>query len=281
MRKRGVIGSPLNLFSLSSEYCVRVPPRLRMRLGVCNLRRTARYTAPTPLFNSVWWIGRPRTDSALKTPHTSPPCHPFVGVSSVIFPILFFSLPLYGGATHHLAELPDVRFVPKADTTLRSPDYLNCTWGERLRLAVLHLNSDAVDRLSGSVENPSEWLRRHVHDQTSLAVPFLNRLHDISVWRQFGTIWSKIVYRSLDLIEHKYRWPPMMMNRLFVVWLQGYLKHAKALVLEDDFVVLRSRRHRIQCWIPSRWIQIRTVIRHVTLASSVQRSEQYSSTRFE
>src|SRR5215831_18542974 len=81
----------------------------------------------------------------------------------------------------------DVRFVPEADITLRSPDYLNCTWGERLRLAVLHLNSDAVDRLSGSVENPSEWLRRHVHDQTSLAVPFLNRLHDISVWRQFGT----------------------------------------------------------------------------------------------
>src|SRR5262249_3137748 len=86
-----------------------------MRLGVCNLRRTARYTAPTPLFNSVWWIGRPRTVSALKTPHTSPPCHPFVGVSSVIFPILFFSLPLYGGATHQLAELPDVRFGSKAD----------------------------------------------------------------------------------------------------------------------------------------------------------------------
>src|SRR6516164_4502387 len=150
---------------------------------------------------------------------------------------------------------------------------------ERLRLAVrLHLNSDAVDRLFRSVENPSEWLRRHVHDQTSLAVPFLNRLHDISVWRQFSTIWSKIVYRSLDLVEHKYRWPPMMMDGLFVVWLQGYLKHAKALVLEDDFVVLWSRRHRIQCWIPSRWIQIRTVIRHVTLVSSVQRSEQYTST---
>src|SRR6516164_8074696 len=86
-----------------------------MRLGVCNLRRTARYTAPTPLFNSVWWIARPRTVSALKTPHTSPPCHPFVGVSSVIFPILFFSLPLYGGATHQLAELPDVCFGSEAD----------------------------------------------------------------------------------------------------------------------------------------------------------------------
>ena len=97
---------------------MRVAPRLKMRLGVCNLRRTARYTAPTPLFNSVWWIARPRTVSALKTPHTSPPSQPFVGVSSVIFPILFFSLPLYGGATHQLAELPDVRFGSKADMTL-------------------------------------------------------------------------------------------------------------------------------------------------------------------
>src|SRR6516225_1360203 len=119
MRKRGVIGSPLNLFSLSSEYFVRVAPRLKMRLGVCNLRRTAHCTAPTRLFNSVWWIARPRTDSALKTPHTNPPCHPFVGVSSVIFPILFFSLPLYGEATHHLAELPDVCFGSKADIAER------------------------------------------------------------------------------------------------------------------------------------------------------------------
>jgi hypothetical protein len=103
------------------------------------------------------------------------------------------------------------------------------------------------------------------------AVPALNRLHDISVWRQFSTIWSKIVYRALDLVEHEYRWPPTMMDGLFVVWLQGYLKHAKALVLEDDFVVLRSRYHCIKCWIPSRWIQIRTVVGHVTLANSVQR----------
>jgi hypothetical protein len=30
-------------------------------------------------------------------------------------PILLFSLPLYGGATHHLAELPNVRFGSEAD----------------------------------------------------------------------------------------------------------------------------------------------------------------------
>jgi hypothetical protein len=37
------------------------------------------------------------------------------------------------------------------------------------------------------------------------------------------------------------------MDGLFVIWLQGYLENAKALVLEDDFVVLRSRHDRIQC----------------------------------
>src|SRR5262249_41216677 len=161
----------------------------------------------------------------------------------------------------------DVRFVPYAYAALRLLHAMG-----RPRLGVhLHLNSDAVDGLFGTVENPSEWLRRHVHDQTSLAVPVLDRLHDISVWRQFSTIWSKVVYRSLHLIEHEYRWPPMMMEGFFVVWFQGYLKHAKALVLEDDFVVLWSRHHRIQCLIPCRWIQIHTVIRHVILASSVQR----------
>jgi hypothetical protein len=48
--------------------------------------------------------------SALKTPRTSLPRHPFGGGSSVIFPNPLiqplFSVPLYGGATHHLAELP-------------------------------------------------------------------------------------------------------------------------------------------------------------------------------
>jgi hypothetical protein len=39
----------------------------------------------------------------------------------------------------------------------------------------------------------------------------------------------------------EYRWPPMMMDRLFVVWLQGYLKHTEPFVLEDNFVMLRSR----------------------------------------
>jgi hypothetical protein len=47
----------------------------------------ARYTAPTPLFSSVWQIVR-GMDSAFKTPHTSP----FVNHSAALesfFPILF------------------------------------------------------------------------------------------------------------------------------------------------------------------------------------------------
>src|SRR5262249_4127876 len=83
----------------------------------------------------------------------------------------------------------------------------------------LHLNSDAVDRLSGSVENPSKWLRCHVDDQTSLAIPILDRLHDISVRRKLSTIWSNIVYWPLHLVEHEHRWQSLLMDGLFFFWL--------------------------------------------------------------
>src|SRR6516225_8086057 len=46
---------------------------------------------------------------------------------------------------------------------------------------------------------------------------------------------SKVVDRSLDLVKHEHRWPAMMMDGLFVVGLQGYLEHAKPLVLERCF----------------------------------------------
>ncbi|MGB7770941.1 MAG: hypothetical protein WBL43_03710 [Pseudolabrys sp.] len=78
-----------------------------------------------------------------------------------------------------------------------------------------------------------------------MAIPILDCLHDIPVRRKFSTVWSNIVHRPLHLVENEHRWPSMMMDGLFVVWLQGYFKHAKPLVLE--------------------------VIAHVTLASSVER----------
>jgi len=88
-------------------------------------------------------------------------------------------------------------------------------------------------------------------------------LHDIPVRRQFSAVRSTIVHRPLHLVEHENRRPSMMMDRLFVVRLQSYLEDAKTLVLENDFVVLRSRNHGIECRIPSRWIQVRAFIRHV------------------
>ena len=112
-------------------------------------------------------------------------------------------------------------------------------------LRCLHLDSDAVERLSRGVEDPSGWLRRHVHNQTSLTIPRLDRLYDIPVWRQLRTVWSKIMHWPLDLVEHENRRPPMMVDGFFVVWLQSYVKHTKALALEEDFVMLwrlRSRR---------------------------------------
>jgi hypothetical protein len=54
---------------------------LKMHRGVWRLRGTARYTAPTPPFSSAWQIVR-GVDSAFKTQPTSPPRHPFGGVSS-------------------------------------------------------------------------------------------------------------------------------------------------------------------------------------------------------
>ena len=42
----------------------------------------------------------------------------------------------------------------------------------------------------------------------------------------------------LDLVEHENGRPPMMVDGFFVVWLQSYVKHTKALALEEDFVML-------------------------------------------
>src|SRR5215469_6853443 len=102
----------------------------------------------------------------------------------------------------------------------------------------LHLDSDAVDGPPRGVEDPSGWLRRHVHDQTSLTLPSLDRLYDIPVRRQLCTVRSEIMHWSLNLVEDENRRPPMMVDGFFVVWLQSHLQHAQPLVLKEDFVML-------------------------------------------
>ena len=119
---------------------------------------------------------------------------------------------------------------------------------------LLHFDSDAVDSFPRGVEDPSRWLWRHVHDQTSPTVPRLNRFYDIPVWRQLRAVWSNIMHRSLDLVEYEDRRPSMMVDGFFVIWLQSYLKHAKPLVLEEYFVVFWRCDYGVQCRIPSRWI---------------------------
>jgi|SRR6516225_2927023 hypothetical protein len=110
---------------------------------------------------------------------------------------------------------------------------------QKLRgVCCLHLDSDAVERLSRGVKDPSGWLRCHIDNQTSLTVPRLDRLYGIPVWRQLRTVRSKIMHRPFDLVEHEDRRPPMMMDGFFVVWLQNYFKHAKPSVLEKNFMVL-------------------------------------------
>ena len=46
----------------------------------------------------------------------------------------------------------------------------------------------------------------------------------------------------------------MMMDGFFVVCLQSYLKYAKPLVLEEDFVMLWGCDYGVQRRIPSRWM---------------------------
>jgi hypothetical protein len=87
----------------------------------------------------------------------------------------------------------------------------------------LHLDSYTVERFPRGIEDPSGWLRCHVHNQTSLTIPSLNCLYHIPVWRHLRTIWSKIMYWTLNLIKHKNGRPPMMVDGLFVVWFQSYV----------------------------------------------------------
>src|SRR4051794_26411172 len=69
----------------------------------------------------------------------------------------------------------------------------------------LHLDADPVDRLPRSVEDPAGWLGCHVDDQTPLTIPALDRLDDLPVGRQLGTIRRDVMNWPLDLIEHEDR----------------------------------------------------------------------------
>ena len=84
----------------------------------------------------------------------------------------------------------------------------------RVSLDRLHLDSDAVDRRLRGVEDPAGLLRCHVYNQTSIAVPRIDRLYNVPVWRQLRTVWSKIMHRWLDLVEHEDGRPPMMVDVL-------------------------------------------------------------------
>jgi len=59
------------------------------------------------------------------------------------------------------------------------------------------------------------------------------------------------MHRSLHLVEHEDRRPPVMVDGFFVVWLQSYFKHTKLPVFEEDFVVLWRCNYGIQCRIPA------------------------------
>jgi hypothetical protein len=67
------------------------------------------------------------------------------------------------------------------------------------------------------------------------------------------------MHRSLHLVEHEDRRPPVMVDGFFIVWLQSYFKHAKLPIFEEDFVMFWRCNYGIQCRIPSSWIQFRRI----------------------
>jgi hypothetical protein len=116
-----------------------------MRRGVCSPRGRARYTAPTPPFSSAWQIVR-GMDSAFKTPPTSPPRHPFGGVSSKgYFPQSSSASRLTAGALGFLtftqcAEGPaqrDVCLWPKADILIA---WANVRFGSKADVTLLNFD---------------------------------------------------------------------------------------------------------------------------------------------
>ena len=96
-----------------------------------------------------------------------------------------------------------------------------------------------MECLSGGIEDPPGCLGGHVTTST-LTVPALDRLYNMPVGRQLGTVRSNVVDRSLHLVEDEDSTASGDDARVFVVRFQRHFKHAKPLVLEDDFVMLGS-----------------------------------------
>jgi len=105
----------------------------------------------------------------------------------------------------------------------------------------LHLNTDTVHRLIRFVEDAAGRLRRHIDNQTPLAVPGFKCLDNVAMRRKSLAVGRDIDDWRLDLVENKYRRPSMMMNRFLIIWLKRNLQHPKPVVFENDFVMFRCR----------------------------------------
>jgi hypothetical protein len=89
-----------------------------------------------------------------------------------------------------------------------------------------------------------------VHDETTLPVPSLNRLHDVPIGRGDLSTGRHVMYGSCQLIENEHGWPTMVVGGFLFFGCEDHLEYTKAIVFEEDLVIGRSRDHRIEARVP-------------------------------
>src|SRR5262245_41598022 len=134
----------------------------------------------------------------------------------------------------HYGEIPTVPAAPSSPTLF----------------GLLHLDSNAVNGLAGSIQYAPQRLRCHLDDQAALSIPLGQRCHHISVWRQCRSIGRNVVDRPLHLIEYEDGRPSVVVQCFLLAGPQGHLEHSESVVLENHSVVFWRRRDGIESGIP-------------------------------
>jgi hypothetical protein len=119
-----------------------------------------------------------------------------------------------------------------------------------VELHAFHFDPDSVYSLPGSVQHSAGRLWRHVDHQATLAVPLLDSLQDIAVWRQNRSVRRDVVDWTLNLIENEDRRPAVVVGRFLLSVAQGDFEDTQRIVFEENSVVAGSRDDSVQGRIP-------------------------------
>ena len=65
-----------------------------------------------------------------------------------------------------------------------------------------------------------------MYDEATLAIPGLDGLNNVSIWRCEGPVGGHIVYGAFQLVEYENRRPSMVMGRFFFLGLKDHFENA-------------------------------------------------------